>query len=140
MAVEVQRRNLFGNESNNDRADLPKAQVWMNVGYSQEVSTGEKDDKGKDIMETIFIALPLGLPVDTMEPININTRNQSYGQLQAARNDLLSQLQDAAAKLAPGEETSVKLEIQLRRVSDPAVVPAADETNPFVKQNLKIVG
>jgi hypothetical protein len=140
MGIEVKRQSLFNNGESNSRADQPKAQVWMNVGYSQEVSTGEKDDKGKDIMETIFIALPLGLPVDTMEPININTRNQSYGQLQAARNDLLSQLQDAAAKLAPGEETSVKLEIQLRRVSDPAVVPAADETNPFVKQNLKIVG
>jgi hypothetical protein len=75
-----------------------------------------------------------------MDPITINSRNEKFGQFQAARNNLLEQLQTAAANLKPGEETLVTLEIQLRRVNDAPAAPATDATNPFVKSVIPAAG
>lgn len=110
--------------------DLPKAKVWLNVGY---VAEGVEED-GSDR----FVSLPMGIPLDNMEKLPTSSRNQSYAQFQAARNDLLDQLLEAAQSLAPGEDMvvgiGVGLAIQIRRVGDDRPEPATDNTNPFARQ------
>lgn len=120
---------------NGDKADLPKAQIWMNVGYV--VETGNEDQP------TMFVSLPVGLPIDTMEAVPVTSRNAGFAQFQSARNNLLKQVQDAAATLEPGEERIIGGEdgglcIQLRRVNNPVADPGA-EGNGFVRE-LNLVG
>ncbi len=112
-------------QGTNSKADLPKATAWLNIGYTVQVtlSDGSTEDR--------FVSIPVGIPLDTMEPIKITSRNVEYAQFQAAQNDLLEQLKAHAAKGNPGDASMIPLEIQLRRVNGPATVPAADETNPF---------
>lgn len=111
------------------REDLPKANAWLNLGYEVEVLV--RDAEGKEATETRFVSIPVGIPLDTMDPINITTRNTEFAQLQAAQNDLLQQLKDLAAGRNPGDALIVPLQVQLRRVNGPAQVPAADASNPF---------
>lgn len=114
------------------RADLPKANGWLNFGYTVEIGA---DAEGNE--ETRFVSLPVGIPLDTMEPLTINSRNQEFAQFQAARNDLLDQLKIVLGTMAPGEERilcvdgTTGLSVQLRRINDPAAVPAADASNKF---------
>jgi hypothetical protein len=131
MTIKVNPTRMFGAlvspEPSNDRADLPKAQTWLNVGY-------EVGEPGTE--EYRFVSPPMGIPLDTMKPIEIKTRDPKYGAFQSAQNDLLAQLQGEAAKLAPGESVVIRnpdspICIQLRRVNDPVAAPAADESNPY---------
>ena len=112
--------------STSSKRDLPKATTWLNVGYS----VGEGDDAK-------FVSLPIGIALDTQEPLAI-PRSPEFAQFRAAQNDLLAQLQAEAAKLAPGEETVIGvgngLSIQLRRVNDAPTTPATDESNPFARK------
>lgn len=112
-----------------DRKDLPSADVWMNVGY--EVSVPSEDGKST---ETRFISIPVGIALDTQKPIEIKTRSPELADLQAHQNQLLADLQKYAEGLQPGEETLVALQIQLRRVKDPVVAPAADAASPFARK------
>ena len=121
-----------------EAGDRPTANAWLNIGYMVEVpSTVEGAKKGD--MEQRFVSLPVGIPVDTTEPLAINSRNADFNSFQAARNDLLEQIQEVAAGLQPGEEkiiggTDGGLCIQVRRVSDPVATPAVDGTNKFAKK------
>lgn len=118
--------------STGSKRDLPKANGWLNFGYTVVIAGAAEGET-----EERFVSLPVGIPVDTMEPLAINSRNQQYAQFQSARNDLLAQLKAALATMQPGEEKIVALDpqtglsVQLRRVNDPAAVPAADASNPF---------
>ena len=108
----------------------PKAQVWMNIGYEIEVPSTE------GTMETRFINLPMGLPLDTMEEVPTTSSNQVFAAMQVAKNDLLKQLLAAAAELVPGQERIVNLQVQLRRVNDAnANAMLADpDVNPFLRK------
>lgn len=116
------------------RRDLPKANIWLNIGYIVGVQVTDAEGT-RD--EDRFVSLPVGIPLDTMEPITINSRNEDFAKFQSARNDLLDQLKAAGEKLAPGEERIVSLcsttglAVQMRRVNDPVAAPAADESNGY---------
>jgi hypothetical protein len=132
MTVKLNPTRMFGGlaqqePANSDKADLPKAQTWLNVGY-------EVGEPGTD--EYRFVSPPMGIPLDTMKPIEIRTRNAEFAAFQSSQNGCLKQLQDEAAKLAPGESVVIRnpespLCIQLRRVNDPVEAPAADASNPY---------
>lgn len=80
---------------------LPQAKLWLNVGYM-------KGDR--------FINLPLGLPIDTMEPVEIRGSNQDWLKFNKARNDLLEALKGMIEKLGPGDEVDLpNLIIKIRR-------------------------
>jgi hypothetical protein len=123
----------FGNlgiPSNAQRTyDRPKAELWMNIGYSTEI---ENEETGK--VEHRFVSLPRGIPLDTMEKVPTNSPNQLTATFQGARNDLLEQIMDAAKHLEPGEEKIIGeaggLQLQIRRVTGKAraVRPSG---NPF---------
>lgn len=130
----------FGGNGNGsqDRADLPKAQTWLNVGYVTEVPN--KDDAS--IMESVFVSLPVGIPLDTQEGIDLSKiRDARFRDFNGARNELLESVQAEAAKLAPGEEKiltakGMPLAIQLRRVAAPAEPASSGEANVFAKPKL----
>lgn len=108
------------------RGDQPKAQFWLNIGYDSGVvdeATGESR----------FIALPVGIPLDTQEHVNANARHDGYAAAQAARNDLLDQMMAVAQTMDPGESRILKLDIQLRRISADRE-PVKSDQNPFVKK------
>lgn len=119
----------FGASSANTASakdELPKALVWMNIGYTVEVtnSDGSKEEK--------FISLPVGIPVDTQEALPITSRSEDYNLFQDARNKLLAAVQKKASELTPGEQFMIEnLEIQLRRVADPVTAPDASVANPY---------
>ena len=108
----------------------PKAQIWMNLGYEIQVPTSD------GTMETRFINLPMGLPLDTMEEVATTSTNEVFAAMQIAKNDLLKQLLAAAADLPPGGERIVNLQVQMRRVNDAAAnVQLTDPAvNPFLRK------
>jgi hypothetical protein len=123
------------------KRDLPQANIWLNFGYT--VMLTSRDAEGNEATEERFVAIPVGIPLDTMEPIQIKTRSAEFAQFQAAQNDLLAQLKELGTQLQPGEARIVALDpntglsVQMRRINGPVEAPAADANNPFVaKLNL----
>jgi len=110
------------------RQELPKADVWMNIGYTVDIIA---EDGTPD---TRFVSLPVGIALDTQKPIDIKTRSADLADLQANQNALLTDLQKYAEGLAPGEETLINLQIQLRRVKDPVVAPTATQDSVFARK------
>lgn len=98
--------------------DRPQAKVWMNIGYK----VGDK-----------FVNLPLGLAVDTMEPVEARGQNQEWLQLQAARNELLKAIQEAGDKLAPGEAMELPLVVEIRHVNEQQTIDSGE--NPLSMAN-----
>lgn len=95
------RRQPFANLTNPN--DKPKAKVWLNIGY---------EAGGK------FINLPIGLPIDTMDPAEIRGQNVDWVKQRTAQNQLLKALQDLGLKMQPGEERDINLTLRMRRVSE----------------------
>lgn len=118
------------NASNgNDRADMPKADVWMNVGYEAD----DVDSDGNAVVR--FIGTPLGIAVDTQSPIDTSkTRSAELAKLQTYQNKLLADLQEEAKTLEPGEERIVNLQVQIRRVKAPAAVAPASESSSLSRR------
>lgn len=106
--------------------DRPKAQYWLNIGYQADgIIEGEDAPR--------FISLPVGIPLDTMETLPTNSRNQVFALQQAARNDLMSQLLEAAGQLKSGESKIVNLQIELRRVNEDQG-PVDTAHSPFARK------
>lgn len=94
-------------------ANRPKAKLWLNIGYMKN---------GK------FVNLPMGLPLDTMEPAKVSGQNQDWNNFQTARNELLKALQNI--QLEPGASTEfTSLTIEVRHIADTVVVDR--ETNEY---------
>ena len=129
---DINFEKTFGNQAKAATAvkeDRPKANLWLNIGYSVEVDTAEG-------VEQRFVSLPVGIPLDTMEPLPTNSRNADFAAFQAARNNLHDQFMAVAAKLQPGEEKIIGLgdsglALQIRRVNQESA-PVPTEQNPFV--------
>lgn len=106
--------NAFGasNKSSTAVAERPKTQVWLNIGYEQN---------GK------FINLPVGIPLDTTEPLAVSGQNEEWVKFQTARNGFLEFLQKYGAKMEPGAEEAISgLTIKIKRVAGPMSVDKDD--------------
>jgi hypothetical protein len=99
----------------------PQPKVWMNVGYFS-------DDVDPETGEKMFVSVPLGIGVDTMDPAKKRGRNEQYNQLVDAKNELLEMIQKFAGTLDPGQdEMLLDLQVQVRRVHN---VEEASGANP----------
>lgn len=99
-----------------------KSQLWVNVGYSIEVEG-----------EEVFVSIPMGIPVDSIKELPMNTRNAEFNLLNQARNQLLADIIAAADDLEAGESHVLELEVQLRRIDkEPDPLPAGSR-NPFLR-------
>lgn len=105
--------NSNANENNgttaNGKPKKPAAKFWLNPGIDYV-------DPATD--ETIFIGMPQGLPLDTMDEVKVPARKSPYQDLQKGKNSLLRQLNEIANELAPGETTTVNLVCQIRRAEE----------------------
>lgn len=108
------------------KEDRPKAQFWLNVGYESEVVL-EGEDKPR------FISLPMGIPLDSMEPAKTNGQNQVWLKQQHARNDLYDQIMTKAQELAPGETIVFNLQVEVRHIAEDAA-PIDPSVNEFVRK------
>lgn len=126
--------NLIKNSapSNNNsaaKADRPQAKFWLNIGYSMEV---EAVENGKVVgKENRFISLPVGIPLDTMEPVSTKSNSEDYRNLQSARNSLHDQIMAAVANLPAGESKILNLQVEVRRVKE-EVAPTPAAKNVYV--------
>ncbi|AHI60058.1 hypothetical protein Ea92_02 [Erwinia phage Ea9-2] len=100
--------------TNKPASDLPKAEFWLNIGYTAEGA-------GKD-GEDAFVSLPQGIPLDTQEPLSVKGKNSDWVAFQSARNGLLKQIMQKVSELQPGEETLLNLQVQVRRVNNEEMV------------------
>lgn len=114
----------------------PTAKVWLNVGINIPVP------KPDGTVETLFVNLPMGIAIDTMDAVPANKGSKDYQFLSQAKNLLMQQIQEASNQLKPGEAQLIEgLQIQLRRVAENEE-PAAGE-NPLLAAlagKLKLVG
>ena len=130
MALDFTKNTALKGKDTAAAKDLPKSQFWMNVGFTAEGASAEGED--------VFVSLPYGLPLDSMEHVNTKSKNADYTALQQARNGLLDQVKEAAATLQPGESMTVQLEVQIRRIEEEvAEEPTTD--NKFMR-SLKLIG
>ena len=108
----------------------PTATLWLNIGYEIAVPVSD------GTTETRFINLPMGIALDTMEEVKTTSSNETFAALQIAKNDLLKQLLQAGADLKPGQERIVNLQVQLRKVNDPAANAGLIDpnVNPFLRK------
>lgn len=102
------RRILFGNQGNPANTERPKAKLWLNIGY---------EAGGK------FINLPVGLPVDNMDPADVRGQNVDWIKQRSAQNALLDAVKKHGFSLQPGEEQTLQLEVRIRRVNEEREVP-----------------
>ena len=99
-----------------------KSQLWINVGYSIDVEG-----------ESVFVSIPMGIPVDSVKELVTNTRNTEFNLLNQARNQLLADITAASEDLEAGESHVLELEVQLRRVDkEPDPLPTGS-VNPFLR-------
>lgn len=100
--------------------------VWLNVGYE----TGDP--------KYPVVSLPFGIPLDTQQPLKLTGRDADFLAFTGARNQLLTELQEAAAGLKPGEDMvfgnlgDSGLVIQIRRRNGEAEAPAVGD-NKFAR-------
>ena len=113
------------NAQNQNGSEQKKSIFWINVGYK----TGVEREDGSEIIVT----LPFGIPLDSMQYVQTNSKNQEWVELQQARNSLLDDLRKAASELAPGEEKELTLSVTLRRATE-AVSEVADGSNKFARK------
>lgn len=99
-----------------------KSQLWVNVGYSIEVNG-----------ESVFVSIPMGIPVDSVKELPTNTRNAEFNLLNQARNQLLQDITAAAEDLEAGESHVLELEVQLRRIDKEVDPLPANGNNPFLR-------
>lgn len=125
-AIDFRKTKSLTSTSKVDVSDRPKAQYWLNVGYTVQEET-------EDGVVDTFISLPLGIPLDDQKALPENSSNARYAALSAARNSLYEQLMAVCAELGDGEEQLLDLQIQVRKVRGEAATVKSGE-NPFIKK------
>lgn len=126
--MSIVRNPLFNSASsnNNESTTQKRSEFWINVG----VPTGYTREDGSEYI----ITLPFGIPLDSMQYVQTNSKNQEWSEFQQARNSLLDELRKAASELAPGEERkATALIVTIRRTSEQAEI-TANNGNKFLSK------
>jgi hypothetical protein len=118
-------RSMFGTQEQNpssrthyqtrDGQLRPKSKVWLNPGLFVQTQEGPQ-----------WIPLPLGLGIDTMEPMQVRGQNVDFIKRANASNQLLADLKNAGNRLAPGEELQIPLTLILRRNNEDLDIQPSD--------------
>lgn len=106
-------------EGGSSKSNRKPAQLWVNVGVTVP---GMGEDGG-----SVFVSLPVGIPLDDLKPAEVKGGNPKWVALQQAKNGLLALIQQQAANLNPGERKAMPLlSIELSRAN--GVQAATDDT------------
>ena len=121
MAVELQNA---AESSSTSTSTFKKATVYLNVGYTVVMGDGTET----------FVSLPFGLGLDNMSQAKTDSSNEDYNALNAARNQLLADILQAAKGISPGNGKFLDgLKLELRVKSKPA--DTSEGINPFIRKN-----
>jgi len=102
---------------------------WVNVGY-----TIKHPETGEDV----FISLPVGINIDTMQERKLNASDPLVNQINSARNHLLNMLRDEATAMDAGTSVVLDfLEVQLLRRTEEGKGLLDANANPFILPALK---
>lgn len=108
----------------NGNEERPQATLWLNVGLNIPV---QQED---GTMVDTFISLPVGIPLDTTEPMVMRGSNRDWLNIVQVKNALLEFAQKTAAACEPGTGIIAEnLQVQFFRkgnaakASDPAENP-----------------
>lgn len=130
-APQATRRSRWPNNgSQQGDEEFVKAEYWLNIGYNVDIETEEGTI-------TRFVALPKGVPLDTMKPLVSNSANDEFFMLITAQNNLLSDIKEQCKGLEPGESKEFGdlngLHFQLKR-SKSQREDITPDANPFVRK------
>jgi len=109
----------------------PKAKVWLNIG----VTLPMKQEDGT--MKDTFCSMPMGVPLDTMEPMTARGNNVENNQKVEIGNLFMEHLQSwAEGELGEGEAQTVTVEVEARRVKaqGTAGTTASGSQNPMIAE------
>jgi hypothetical protein len=124
------RKGKWPNAGGQTDETFVKAEYWLNIGYNVDLDT----DEG---VVTRFVALPKGIPLDTMAPLVSNSANDEFYMLITAQNNLLADIKEQCKSLQPGETKHFGdldgLHFQLKR-SKAQRQELAPDANPFVRK------
>lgn len=104
----------------------PKAEYWLNIGYPVNYPLED------GTTEKRLVSLPMGIPLDTQEKLPTNSRNKTFANFNAARNNLLEQIAEKAKGLQPGESVVLNLQVEMRRVMGDDQGSSKPENNEFL--------
>ena len=130
---------VAGKTVTTDKEGRPQSQTWLNIGVEVDIPNPNFDvnkavsDSNPETVKS-FVGMPVGIPLETTEPVVAKGQNQNWLNTVQLKNLILSQLQGAAAELAPGEGVVIEgLQMQIFRRNVAAAAPA-EGTNPLVEQ------
>lgn len=107
------------NASGGNTKSKPDAMIWANIGFDAEMPVFDENGQKTGQTETVFISLPYGVPLDTMNPASTKSSNKQWAARQDAKNRLLANLLQAAQAKNPGESfDAIGLKVQVRRASE----------------------
>ena len=108
------------------KTERPVAEFWGNIGVTVPMVNAETG-----VTENVFVSLPVGIALDTMEETKMKGSNANWANMVQAKNWLLDELKKAAEGLEPGGDVIVDdLQIQIKRVSGKAA--PSDGENPLL--------
>lgn len=106
--------NAGGNTKNK-----PDALIWANIGFYADMPVFDENGAKTGDTEKVFISLPYGVPLDTMNPANTKSSNKQWAARQDAKNRLLANMLEAARAKGPGESfDAVGLTVQVRHAAE----------------------
>ena len=120
--------NSSDNSGSNGRGNKPDAQIWGNLGFYADMPVFNDNGKKTGDTEKVFISLPYGIPLDTMNPANTKSSNKRWAAQQDAKNKLLANLLEKAHTMEPGETfDATGLTLQVRRAAEATEVESDDD-------------
>ncbi len=130
-------RNANQNNNTNTQ-ELEQADFWLNIGYATTVTN--KDEKGKNVDEVVFVSLARGIPLDQIKAFDIGkARTTNMAALREAQNDLHDMFMAEAGKLEPGEskiiiqDDATGLGVELKRVKGAVEAPKENALKREIK-------
>ena len=122
--MAIFNENTRGNNNNGNREERPSANLWMNIGVTLMVENAE------GVMEKKFISLPVGIPLDTTDPMEMRGSNKAWLEQVQVKNALLAFAQKTAASLEAGNGEFIDdFKVQVFKRNDATTAPKKSENS-----------
>lgn len=103
------------NAKRNSNANREQTMQWLNVGITCHVNGEDK-----------FVSLPLGIPLDSMEPKRYSGSNESYAEFVSAQNELIEAIKSLFQEIPQGTSkrlNSRQFTLELRHAEEASTTP-----------------
>lgn len=136
--MALQERSTFAMPNANAEAPATErvaATLWANVGLMLPIT----QEDGSVVEE--FVSFPIGIPLDTQEPMVPRGRSKAWLHMVQTKNALLKWAQQEAAKQEAGTGScDNNLQVQLFRKNDAAAEVDPNENSMLAAMNERLAG